>query len=127
MFKTYTDGKKFSKFRMYLLLGKGYVGNHRIKYIFRYLNLITNDSHQCYSIILWHLVPSVHEMSLGVRCKNLDTAQYPVCPPLAANTVRRRLILQIIFLMTCNGVLTHSACKAYSRSWMLLTSWRSFT
>ena len=53
---------------------------------------------------------------------------YLVCPPFAAKTARqRRLVLQISFLMTCNGILTHSACKTRSRSWMLLTSWRSLT
>ena len=65
---------------------------------------------------------------LGFRCKNSDTAQYLVCPPLAAKTARqRRLMLQISFLMTCNWILTHSACKVCSRSRTLLTSWRSLT
>ena len=34
----------------------------------------------------------------GVRRKNLETAQYPVCPPFEAKTARqRRLMLQISF------------------------------
>ena len=65
---------------------------------------------------------------LGVRRRNSDTAQYLVCPLFAAKNARqRRLMLQISFLMTCNGILTYSACKARSRSRMLLTSWRSLT
>ena len=52
----YTDEKKFSKFRTDSFLGKGKVRNHKIKYNFRYLILITNDPHQCYSIISWRLV-----------------------------------------------------------------------
>ena len=95
---------------------------HKINYIFRYLILITNDSHQCYPIILRRLVSGVLEMNQGVMRKNLDSAQYLVCPPFAAKTARqRRLILQISFLMICNGILTHSASKARSRSRMLLT------
>ena len=44
--------------------GKGRpVGNHKIKYIFRYLILITTDSHQCYNIILPTLVSGVREMN----------------------------------------------------------------
>ena len=43
----------------------GLVGNHNIKYIFRYLILITNDSHQCYSIILRRLVSGVRATSLA--------------------------------------------------------------
>ena len=43
--------------------GKGYVGNHKIKRIFRYLILIANDLHQCYSIILRRLVYGVREMN----------------------------------------------------------------
>ena len=63
---------------------------------------------------------------LGVRHKKSDTAQYLACPPFAAKTPRQRcLMLQISLLMTCNGI--RSACKARSRSWMLLTSWRSLT
>ena len=49
-------------------------GNHKIKYILRYLILITNDSHQCYSIILRRFVFGVREMNKGVRHKNSDTA-----------------------------------------------------
>ena len=65
---------------------------------------------------------------LGARRKSSGTAHYLVCPLFAAKTARqRRLMLQISFLMTCNGILTHSACKARSRSQMLLTSWRSLT
>ena len=67
-------------------------------------------------------------MNKGIRRKNSDTAHYLVCPPFAAKTVRqRRLMLQTSFLMTCNGLLTHSACKARSRTRMLLISWRSLT
>ena len=52
--------------------------------------------------------------------------QYLVCPPFAAKTARQRhLVLQISFLMTCNGILTHSARKARSKSHTLLTSWLS--
>ena len=109
--------------------GGGRVG--KIKYIFRYLILITSDSHQCYSITLRRLVSGAREMNWGgggVRRKNTDTAQYLVCPPYAAKTARqRRIMLQISVLMTCNGILTHLACKARSRSRMLLTSWRSLT
>ena len=65
---------------------------------------------------------------LGVRRKNSDTAQYLACPSYTAKTARqRRLRLQKSFLMTCNGILTHSACKAHSKSRILLTSWRSLT
>ena len=96
-----------------------------------YLILITNDSHQCYSMILRLLVSIVREINYGVRRKNSDTAQYLVYPPFAAKTARQRRLmlqmLQISFLMTCNGILTHSACKARSRSRMLLISWRSLT
>ena len=96
-----------------------------------YLILITNDSHQCYSMILRLLVSIVREINYGVRRKNSDTAQYLVYPPFAAETARQRRLmlqmLQISFLMTCNGILTHSACKALSRSRMLLISWRSLT
>ena len=48
-----------------------------------------------------------------------------MCPPFTAR--QRHLMLQISFLMTCTGILTHLACKARSRSRMLLTSWRSLT
>ena len=75
------------------------------------------------------LVSGVRKMNWWVvRRKNSDTAQYLVCPSFPAKTVRQgRLMLQISFLMTCNGILTHSASKALSRARMLLTSWRSLT
>ena len=75
------------------------------------------------------LVSSVREMNKGVRRKNSETPKYMylLCPPFAAKTARqRRLMLQISFLMSCNGILTHSACNARSRSPML-TSWCSLT
>ena len=51
-----------------------------------------------------------------------------MCPPFAAKTARQRhFMLQISFLMTSNGILTHSACTSRSRSRMLLTSWCSLT
>ena len=112
---TYCDGKKLRKF-------KTEVGNHKIKYIFRYLILITNDSHQCYSTILHCLVSGICEMNQGVRRKSSDAAQSLVCPPFTTKTARQRcLMLQISFLMTCNGIVTHSACKAHSKSRILLT------
>ena len=65
---------------------------------------------------------------LGVGHKNSDMAQYPVCLPFASKTTRQWcLMLQISFLMTCNGVLTISAGTARSRSRMVLTSWCSLT
>ena len=39
------------------------VGNHKIKHIYRYLILITNDLHQSYSIISRRLVSGVREMN----------------------------------------------------------------
>ena len=76
--------------------------NSQPPYIFRYLIRITNDLHQCYSIIWRRLVSGVRKMKWGSGVKMWSRL----------NTARQRcFILQISFLMSCNGILTHTACK----------------